>query len=279
MKINNLHHFMVLSVCSVLLFACEQQSLFTLIPNIQFGAKESNGVQYIASGVPVVFKITSHSQTSEISNIYIHSYDEIHSRNLLFDTAFISQSNVAFEWEYTFPYYQDTTYIQLSFTAISTNSETVDYVIPCMIIPTEKYDFQVVELIDMYSASSHRHSAFSFNLLTSIADSIKTDSIYMYDIRQTDSLKIDKLSCSWGASEGILFSRVGDFDYGKASFSSIQTAYDYSMHHNTITDIRAGDMFVVGSYEKAFGLIKVLLISDEEGVENDKYTFSAKFLP
>jgi hypothetical protein len=63
-----------------------------------------------------------------------------------------------------------------------------------------------------------------------------------------------------------------------ASFSSIQTAYDYSTHHTYITNIQVGDIFIVGLQETAFGLIKVVLISDEEGTENDRYTFSAKFI-
>lgn len=279
MKIKHLQHFVVLIVCSVLLFACEQQSLFTLIPQIKFGAKENNGVQYIASGIPVVFKITSHSQSSNVNEILVHSYDEIHGRKQLFDTTFASQSKASFEWEYTFPYYQDTTFVQLSFTAKTVDAETVEYIIPCMITPTEKYDFQVVELVDLYSASSHRHSTFGWVMKTSFADSLRTDSVYIYDLPQTDSVKVDKLSYSWGASKGVQFSRVGDFDYGNASFGTIQTVYDYSMHHTTITDIRVGDIFVIGLYEKAFGLIKIVHISDEEGIENDKYTFSAKFIP
>ena len=272
----HVYRLMLAMLFSVLLFGCEQQSLFTIYAKLTSGAKEQHGVQYIAAGVPTIFNIKAESQDSEVSRIEIFCYDEIRGRQILFDTIFTAQSKVNFDWEYTFPHYKDSTYAEISFVATAKNAEKMGYKIPCVIIPTEQYDFDYVELVDIYSASSNKCSAFSFTLLTPIFND--TTDRCMYDCKSSVSLLIDKLRRSWGASDGILFARVGNFDYGNASFSSTQTAYDYSTHHTYITNIQVGDIFIVGLQETAFGLIKVVLISDEEGTENDRYTFSAKFI-
>lgn len=266
---------LVCLICGVLLFGCEQQSPLIIHAKINTGAKTHNNVHYVFSGMPVEFNVTAKSQDSEISEVSIYGYDRLSGKQKLFDTLFVSQSDVNFNWEHSFPYYSDSTYVELSFVAIAKNAEKMEYKMPCVVVPTEQRNFTQVELVDMYSAASYNRSAFSFTLLSPIFKG--TDSVCMYDIEQADSLKRDCLSRSWGASEGILFARVGDFDFSNASFRSIQTAYSYSVHYPTITDIRVGDILMVGHKEKAFGLIKVVLVVDEEGVENDRYTFSAKF--
>ena len=276
MMIKHVYRLALAMLFSVLLFGCEQQSLLTIYAKPTSGAKEQHGVQYIAVGVPTIFNVKAESLDSEIAQIEIFCYDEIHGRQRIFDTIFTAQCKVNFDWEYTFPYYKDSTYAEISFIATAKNAEKMGYKIPCVITPTEKYDFDNVELVDIYSAASQKCSAFSFTLLTPIFKD--TVDHCMYDREQSDSSCVDKLSRSWGVSGGILFARVGNFDYANASFSSIQAAYDYSSHHTHITDIQVGDIFIVGVQEKAFGLIKVVLITDEEGTENDRYTFSAKFI-
>ena len=262
-------------ICGVLLFGCEQQSPLVIYAKINTGAKTHNNIHYVSSGTPVEFKITAKSQNSEISEISVYGYDRTFGKQTLLDTSIVAQSEVDINWEHTFPYYKDSTYVELTFVATAKNAEKMEYKMPCVVVPSEQRNFTQVELVDMYSAASYKRSAFSFTLLSPVFKD--TDSICMYDIEQADSLKSDCLSRSWGASEGILFARVGDFDFANATFHSIQTAYNYSNHYPTITDIHVGDILMVGQQDKAFGLIKVILVADEEGVENDRYAFSAKF--
>lgn len=95
---------------------------------------------------------------------------------------------------------------------------------------------------------------------------------------QQDSLKPDVLSFAWESKGSVYFSRFESFDYGEATVSSISNAYNIGKHNLMIQQLVNDDIILFGSKNDAYGVIKILLVANEEGTENDRYVFSLKTL-
>lgn len=274
--------FLVVAIfCGGLLASCDQQSPLTLIVKPVYGTSQTNGIYYATSGLPVWLNIKAQSQDVELNALRVMAFDTYYSTQQLLDTGLVGHTSATIDWQYTLPYYNDTTPVRFTFTVTTIDGQSLPVDIVMYVAPAGDGHITSTEIVSMYSAASDNKSGFNFSTLSTCFPELQTDSAFsIYDLPQPDTTRLDEISRRWSSSTGVYFAKGGSFDFGNATVASIQATYNTMLRDNIVLDIQSDDVIFVGDKQRAFGVIKVISVCDEPGVANDRYIFSTKtFLP
>lgn len=266
--------FILSLLCSAFV-ACEKQSeLIHIVETEDFDFRQQN----VESGSKTRLHIIAQSQNSDISRILLTEYDSQYGDNTIFDTVFThKERSIDYWYNYQIPLFTDTTIMRFSSQIWTETGNTITYQFAFKVIPAGGNIIRTIDGITMYSALSGKKYGFSLiELNTVFPETLSSDTLVFFDQEQSDSTRTDILSRIWQSNGGIYFSRFESFDYGEATVASIQYAYDIGKHENIIQNISNDDIILFGTKAEAYGVIKVLLVSDEEGTDNDRYVFSIK---
>ena len=231
---------------------------------------------YAKSGEPVRVNIFSKTNSSALRHLTLVSYDKQFLNQTLLDTVLSDPvKQLDFDYIYHLPYFSDTTTVELRGTAYTMAGDMITYTIPLDVLPGSK-PLRPIDGLTMYSAASKRSSAFSFSLMA-VADTItlKDDTLWFGDLPQTDETLKDQMTRTW-YSHTLFFARFENFDYGEATESMLTDAYRHTTRSHIVYDIHNDDVLLVGTAQEALGVVKVMLVADEEGSANDRYLFSIK---
>ena len=253
-------------------------ALYISIRNAQ-GGNVIGRITYVTSQTPTIFQIRSEAKDAQISKLSITSSDSYYGNLNLLDSLCNGISMLNFAWDYTSPYYPDSTLVTLHFEVLATNGDMQQQEFSVCVIPVEQQEIRKAEMVSFYTIASNRECSFNMQTLSTSFIGLEPDSLYnIYDMPSTDSTKQECPSCSWETSNNLFLANGGSFDYGNATSSSIQNAYYSSLHSRTLTDIRQDDIILVGTLSQAIGVIKVVAIFDEAGISNDRYLLDVKSL-
>lgn len=215
------------------------------------------------------------STTAAVRHIVISSYDAVYLEQIVLDTTFQDPlKEVDFYTLYHTQLYEDTTLVTFTTTAYATDGESMSLPLRVWVLPSEQR-LRAIDDITLYSALSGRPSFFSFETMTVIQGDSTLEGLYFRDVAPKDSL--DEMSYSW-TSPNVYFARFESFDYGEATSSSIIAAYKNSKRDHTIQQLKANDVILVGTENKALGAMKIIYIDDQADTINDRYVFSLKAL-
>lgn len=267
------HQLYILSLVTLLLLsACKKES-----PMVVYTTTDGLNWQkdYAQGNFNYALKTTARSTTAAVRHIVISTFDAIQANKTVVDT--ILQDPVK-ELELTNLYhtgsYEDTTTVKFTTKAYATDGESSTYTFCLVVLPNEQ-PISPVDDITMYSALSGRASFFSLATMQPVM-SVDQGVLYFRDVAPKDST--DELSKTW-TSPNVYFSRSENFDYAKATATSIRNTYNSCTRDQSIQDLKANDVLLFGTATDALGAIKIIYIADEEGRNNDRYIFSMKALP
>lgn len=235
--------------------------------------------EYVASNSPLRISIKASSKSSPIKQVTIRSYDEVYLYQDVLDSSIVDGlSLLDTEFLYTTGSYPDTTTIQMTTTIHCADGTKMRYTFRLYVLP-DGSDLQPSDAITMYSASSRRKSGFSFPLLNTIyPDSNRIDSLTFYDLVQPDTLRMEDLSRCWYSKSGIYFARSESFDYAEATVLALSQTFSNCKRDSVIYRLKNDDIILFGKYNEVLGAIKILLIDDPDGTEDDRYVFSMKYI-
>lgn len=230
---------------------------------------------YVHSGDNVRIHLKAQAQSSPIRHLTLVSYDSRYLQKTIVDTVLTDPVKRIDETiVLAIPFYNDTTTMELKGTAYNLAGDVMTYKITLDILPGDR-SLHSIDGVTMYSAQSGRNSAFSMDRLT-VTDtlSLLQDSLWFADAQVADE-QTEDMSYTW-YSHSLYFSRFENFDFAEATEQSVVTAYTNSKRNHIIRDLHTDDILLVGTADRALGVIKILIIADEAGTENDRYIFSLK---
>lgn len=265
-----MRNFFVFLATLFLLASCTKSSeLFVNVETVGMDWK----TEYAKGESPVRLSIFAESQSSVVTRVQVQTYSSDGKINVLMDSVLLSPvKRLNMDFYYTTPSRSDTTKVEIRTTVWTQNGETCPFSLNLFVLPTvtelENYDSKT-----MYSAASSGPSAFSWNTFEPFyPDSVTKKGYCFYDEFSSDTTT---LSCAW-SSEILLFARFEGFNYAQATLQSLQEAYENCSPTNRIRNIHDDDVILVGDQTGALGVIKVILVSDKDSVEQDRYIFSLK---
>ena len=88
----------------------------------------------------------------------------------------------------------------------------------------------------------------------------------------------EAISREWRSESGLMFSRSEGFNYSEATVQSVTSAWASSVRSSTIKNLKSDDILLLGSGNKAVGVLKLMAVYDEAGTDNDRYVFSLKLI-
>ena len=278
--------FVLLLVVGAMLTSCqEKETEMALLFDVV-------GLSPIKDTIPsegtVRIHVYSRSLSSQVKHIVFNSYDDKYLTQGVLDTVFQDPLRVVnFEFLWTLKEYTQLTNVTLKGNAYSVGGDQMGYSIGVKVGATTR-TLRPLDNITLYSAASEGKCGFSMvDLIAVYPDTERRDSLIFYDntrkivvedeeTPQTETA--DQLSRIWYSNSGLYFARFESFNYAEATADQVITAYAQSQHYPKIENIHDDDVLLVGTAQQALGVIKVMLVSDQEGVANDRYIFSLKAL-
>lgn len=264
--------YLLLSL-SVLLFffACKDENETDTILTIE----PDDLVKTVQAGEKILYTLTASSKQTPIQNITISTYNPAYGLLVIFDTI-VNQQFTQTNYQYTVPPVNDTTNIKIYFKSTLQSGESLSIT---RIITVTGGEIKLDELtgITLYSSSSGRPDAFHIsngqliNSHTSPEDSIQD--ILAWQDSTTDATL---LSREWRSPSGLKFARSNSFNYAAATQLSVDNTYRSCMKLNYIKELNPDDIIFIGDEYKAWGVIKIVYIFDEQGIINDRYLFNIK---
>ena len=259
-----------------LFISCEKQSDLIHIVELQ---DIDPAKQYVSSYEVVRLRVIAQSNSSSIESIKLTEFDVLYGDRVVIDTVFVpSEKKVDFYFNYTIPFVSDTTRMRFTSQVFTVEGDTRTYLFDLYVLSGEQ-KVEAVDDITLYSASSGKKSGY--NLLsknTVFYETSLTDTLVFFDKKQADTTRLDQLSREWWSDSGVFFARFSSFNFGEATAASIQNAFENSVKDNIIQNIVYDDIILVGTKDTAYGVLKVILVVDEDGTEDDRYVFSAKMI-
>lgn len=124
----------------------------------------------------------------------------------------------------------------------------------------------------IYSSISNQFDAF--DLLTGTPKYSSDSTSHIRDLTRANPS--DSLSKSWTSpAPEINFVRFNSFDYGNATNQTVRTAYETGIKNDTIRNLKADDILLTKINDKYLA-VKLIFVTDLNGIVNDKYIFSIK---
>lgn len=261
--------FAFLFLATALLSCKKQSELLLYVKTVDVDWKNS----YFEGDKPVRINVVAESQSSVVTRIVLEAYLPEGDFVTICDSMLASPvRKLNMDIPYRTPRFPDTTNIDILTTIWTQNGETARFSIMLIVLPTYT-EVASYESKTIYSAASHGASAFSWETFEPFyPDSLIDPGVSFYDVISDDTVT---LSRTW-TSTTLLFSRFEGFNFADATLESIEQAFLNSSPSNRIRNIHDDDVILIGTPEHALGAIKVILVSDMEGVEQDRYIFSVK---
>lgn len=253
-----------------LLASCSKSSeLFLYVKTLEIDWK----TQCAEGNSLVRLNVFAESQSSVVSRISIWTYLPDGQNVVIIDSVLTSPvKKLDMDVPYVTPCFSELSNVEVHTIVWTQKGETCKHVLTLRVNPAasevETYDSKT-----LYSAASLGASIFSWDNM----ESFYPDSLADTGLSFSDDLSEDtvSLSCSW-SSKMLLFARFEGFNFAQATKQSIAQAYKNCSPSNRIRGIHDDDVILVGNSSGALGAIKIILVSDMEGVERDRYVFSVK---
>lgn len=259
-----------LAICfSFFFFSCEEER--TESPILIFLSPEGTQIEG-NSGDRLFIGVRSSTSPGNTLNLQIESLDDDYGIVQRFDSTFQSNA-INYRFEYVVPSYADSTQSILIFRLTNSQNQTAEIAKRLLINRGETF-VKESSGISIYSTASNRPNAFSIETLS---PGFSTDTAtFDADILDATEMENDTLSRSWISNTGISFVEFDGFNYSDATSKSIRDAYQNGVKLSRVSQITGSNTFLVGRGNTALGAIQMLSVTDEQGREEDKYTFSIK---
>ena len=137
----------------------------------------------------------------------------------------------------------------------------------------------------LYNPLGENNDGFNVNQRKTVRKATLTvdDEPLTFWLRQfTDEEKLslpENLPLEWNTSSTdsrITFARSNSFNYAEATSFTLEAAYSSMKTDNYVSQIKQGDIILVGVDNKAWGAVQVLYIIDAPGVDDDRMIVNVK---
>ena len=238
----------------------------------------TNFTSPMRTGMLARFEIEAKSSKNTITRIEIKEYSSDYGYRILKDTL-INRANASFILEYTPPHFSINQEVHLIFLAYNDNNDSKSVRL------SYDYVFEDEMLIEysgfsMYTTMSGKPDGFSIKSKQVIyTTEIEPTLIDFYSYQSNDTLiDTDVLQNIWKSYTNLNFVKFNGYNYSKSTRKSLTESYLSGTPSPIMQNIANDDIILIGFENTPIGVIKVVGVFDEEGYNNDRYIFNAKFI-
>lgn len=225
----------------------------------------------------VFIRIESRTESGSHLHLAIESVDALHGAHQIFDSTF-NFKKINYLFDYVVPPFPDSTETLLVFSLMNDDGDQIQ-IAKRLFINKGASSIKETSGHVMYSSLSSEPSAFSLKELTPayLADSL-TRSLDIIDASTEQKNTDGSLSRTWISRTDLLFVKFSGFNYADADAITISNAYKSGIKHSSVNNLKDSDILIVGRGNKAIAAVQLLIVTDADGHENDKYVFNIKKL-
>lgn len=232
-------------------------------------------VKTAKAGEKVLYTVEAFSNDGNLRQLKLTTYDSDNGLKTVMDTL-LGNSRVRFDYQYTVPQFADTTDVKLQFEVFNEFGYSASLIRFVKVMGGEVI-LRELTGITMYSGTSGRPDAYNI-ALEQLQNSHTVEGDSLMDLYAWQDPEGDEtvLSREWRSHSGLKFMRFNDFNYSTATQLSVENAYRAGVKLNYIRDLKADDVVLVGNDAQALGIIKIVYVFDDPGMQDDRYIFNLK---
>lgn len=230
---------------------------------------------YCKPGDILDFNVVAFTKNAEINRLEVYSSDLENGEKLLLDTI-LNENPVRYCFVYKVPEFKtDSIKLTLSFNV--TDNLNVSQSMSKLIIVSGSKLLEEHSGVKLYSGGRSGENVLNLNDMSRVYDysTADTSQIDVYDYFDIN-IYGDNLSREWRTKTDVEFVKSNNFDYPSATSRSITQTFENSKKSSLVSDIKSGDVIILGKSGKAWGVFHVVNINDEANVENDFYVINYK---
>ena len=139
--------------------------------------------------------------------------------------------------------------------------------------------------LELYNPLTENNDGFNTNVRSTVRKAtlaIEDEPVSFWLRQFSDEEKLllpENLPLEWNVSSAdsrITFARSNSFNYAEATSFTLEAAYSSMKTDNYVSQIKQGDIILVGVDNKAWGAVQVLYIIDAPGVDDDRMIVNVK---
>ncbi len=262
---------------AMLFMSCDEDSLSSLYFTVKIDGSEMGTVKALSNTTKKI-SITGAANETRINRLTISTFDSERGEVLLLDTALNNIQEISYDYFYKVPMLKATTVdLTMTFKLYASDGFEQKWTRQFVVVSNDYYLEEKAGLFLYATENADHANGLCLRNLTpikvSLADSAQID-VYTY----VDESNPDLLTCEWRTNTDINFARANNFDYANATNRSVAYAYETTLRYPTIKDIREDDIILIGRGTEVLGVIRVVLVSDEDGSDRDRYMINVKCL-
>ena len=273
MKILKLISVFLIFFTVAFLISCEDEKDKS---KIAISLKSGHSSQEAKAGDKIHYELEIFSVYSKIKQFTISSFERDNGIDTLHN---INPNEATYNYTliYEIPEFSKDT-VTITLTMIAVDYDNNSFTLKCYVTVTGgAILLEEMSGIVMYSGLSDRANAFSIEdpsqiFLRSLADSTMID-VYDYPLEDIENTAISR---EWRSNTDVKFTKANNFNYSKATLTSIKNTYNSSNIDKRITNLQPNDIILFSKAEKIFGTILITDVIDNEGTDNDYYRFNIK---
>lgn len=270
----------IAALCIVTITSCDSDEE---IAQVAVSIEGINNSTEVYAGEVLEIQLFATTTSSSLSRALIESYDLQRGRTVLEDIP-LNQAKWNYNYYYTAPTLKDnSTTVKFTFAVTDNTGFTRTIVREIRVLrrdsPLEERSGVVLYCSDL---DGMRPDAYCFSEMRPVIRSlVNPDLVDLYipgfsDLELPDPQNPPVLIREWRTGTDLNFARSNSFDYSNATSTTIASAYESSIRAPKVTNLRSGDVILIGRETLPMAVIQVVDIIEGTDVSNSRYLLNIK---
>ena len=236
----------------------------------------------LVSGKYVPLEIFAITPNEYIKEVRISTFDSDNGENLNYSVA-PNTKEYQFEYSYQVPLVSSrNSEIKIYVDAFDNLGNQDRFVLKCRVQGAYLKEYTGLELYNPLTENNDGLNTGSKKTIRKATLDAEDEAVSFWLRQFTDEekqLSPENMPLEWNTSADssmVTFARSNSFNYTEATTFTLEAAYSSMKVDNYVSQIKQGDIILVGVGKKAWGVIQVLYIIDGTGVDDDRMIINLK---
>lgn len=236
----------------------------------------------LVSGKYVPLEIFAITPNEYIKEVRISTFDSDNGENLNYSVA-PNTKEYQFEYSYQVPLVSSkNSEIKIYVDAFDNLGNQARFILKCQVQGAYLKEYTGLELYNPLTENNDGLNTSSKKTIRKATLDAGDEAVSFWLRQFTDEekqLSPENLPLEWNTSADssqVTFARSNSFNYAEATTFTLEGAYSSMKVDNYVSQIKQGDIILIGVGNKAWGVVQLLYIIDAAGVDDDRMIVNLK---
>lgn len=232
------------------------------------------------AGTVIELKLGASAMNGQnLKSFHIESFDSERGNVFVKDSTLVNPlSRLDCSIAYRLPFFNtDSLALRFTVNVLDVNGNSQNASTSIQVASSDRLLSELSGITLYASEGENRPNGYSFSrnlpIRVSLSDSADIDFQTVLDEASNGTL-----SRKWTTNTNLYFVKSNSFNYAKASYLNVVSAYKASVGYHVVDNIQNDDIIIIGNDSAPLAIVKVVNVFDEEGVVNDRFLINMKLV-